>query len=299
MQFASLRSTSVQFQPQLLRTDRLRALRTAATAHAAAQSSAAGAAGPMASVTLVPQGGLHVSKPTWWLESRFHFSFADYWNNEKMNFGALRVLNDDLVKAKAGFGAHPHRDAEIFSYIVSGELSHADSMGNREALPRGCVQYMSAGTGVTHSEMNDGDETCRFLQIWLTPDRRGHAPQYGSTRYERADRHNRLLRILGGTGPAPAWPQLHSPHSISLHQDANVIVSESDAGTRFDLSLGPRRQAYLICIEGDMQVNDQKLGMRDGARIVGGGSEAAPAPLSITAGSTGAHFLVVEMARSD
>jgi redox-sensitive bicupin YhaK (pirin superfamily) len=94
---------------------------------------------------------LHVSKPTWWLESRFHFSFADYWDPQRMNFGALRVVNDDYVQPKAGFGTHPHRDAEIFSYVLEGQLSHKDSMGHKEALGRGCVQYMSAGTGVMHS----------------------------------------------------------------------------------------------------------------------------------------------------
>lgn len=94
---------------------------------------------------------LHVSKPTWWLESRFHFSFADYWDPQRMNFGALRVVNDDFVQPRAGFGSHPHRDAEIFSYVLDGQLSHQDSMGHKEALGRGCVQYISAGTGVVHS----------------------------------------------------------------------------------------------------------------------------------------------------
>lgn len=161
----------------------------------------------------IPESALHVSKPTWWLESRFHFSFADWYDRSRMNFGALRcvpwhieheptigacrdrpairrVVNDDLVQPRAGFGTHPHTNAEIFSYVVrgpcprepalfhgihvsqlpawvvdAGELTHADSMGNRESLPRGCVQFMSAGSGVTHSEMNDGSEVCRFLQV--------------------------------------------------------------------------------------------------------------------------------------
>ncbi|KXZ45949.1 hypothetical protein GPECTOR_49g533 [Gonium pectorale] len=240
-------------------------------------------------------GSLHVSKPTWWLESRFHFSFADYWDSSRNQFGALRVLNDDLVQPRAGFGAHPHRDAEIFSYVVDGELSHADSMGNREALPRGCVQYMSAGTGVMHSEMNDGQGVCRFLQLWITPDRRGHTPQYGSSRYDKADRHNRLLQILGGTGQPPAWEGVHSPHSIRLNQDANVFVSEADGGTSFDLTLGAGRQAYLTCIEGDMRLNGEALGMRDGARVLG--ADGSPSRLLLEAGPKGAHFLMVEMAK--
>ncbi|GIM07422.1 hypothetical protein Vretimale_11516 [Volvox reticuliferus] len=226
-------------------------LRTTTTELAGAgQMTDAADATSMATVARVPHSSLHLSKPTWWLESRFHFSFADYWDPARENFGVLRVLNDDLVKAGAGFGAHPHRDAEIFSYVVAGQLSHADSMGNKEALPRGCVQYMSAGTGVVHSEMNEGSETCRFLQLWITPDRRGHKPQYGSSVYDKADRHNRLLQILGGTGASPAWPKTAKPQSIHLHQDANVFVSESDPLTRFELSLGPKRQAYMVCIEG-------------------------------------------------
>jgi len=94
---------------------------------------------------------LHRTKGAWWLESWFHFSFASYYNPKNMNFGALRVINDDYIKGPSGFGKHPHRDAEIFTYIVEGQLSHEDSMGNKEALPRGCVQYLSAGTGITHS----------------------------------------------------------------------------------------------------------------------------------------------------
>ncbi len=93
-----------------------------------------------------------------------------------------------------------------------------DSMGNYESLPRGCVQYMSAGTGVTHSEMNDGDKTCRFLQVWLTPDQRGHSPQYGSAQYSKDDRHNKLLHLLGGTGAVPSWSTIQAGRCIKLHQ---------------------------------------------------------------------------------
>eukprot|EP00195_Chlamydomonas_chlamydogama_P006945 CAMPEP_0202890082 /NCGR_PEP_ID=MMETSP1392-20130828/591_1 /ASSEMBLY_ACC=CAM_ASM_000868 /TAXON_ID=225041 /ORGANISM="Chlamydomonas chlamydogama, Strain SAG 11-48b" /LENGTH=281 /DNA_ID=CAMNT_0049573573 /DNA_START=241 /DNA_END=1085 /DNA_ORIENTATION=+ len=240
----------------------------------------------MAKVLRVPHESLHVSKPVWWLESRFHFSFADYWNPERNNFGVLRVVNDDLVKPRAGFGTHPHRDAEIFSYVIDGKLSHADSMGNKEALPRGCVQYMSAGTGVTHSEMNDESETCRFLQLWITPDKKGHKPQYGSSTYDKEDRHNRLLQILGGTAPPPAWPNVNRTHEININQDANVFVSESDAGTSFNIPLSHSRQAYLVCIEGGMTVNDVTLNVRDGARVMG--SPGGETSLSLQAGKEGA-----------
>ncbi len=158
------------------------------------------------------------------------------------------------------------RDAEIFSYVVKGELTHQDSMGNRESLPRGCVQYMSAGRGVTHSEMNDhGDVTCRFLQVWIMPDAPGHDPQYGSAEYESQARRNSLLHILGGTGAAPAWPGVRPGKPIRLHQDANVYVSESDAGVKHDIVLAAGRQAYLVCIEGEaVRAWEERDGMGGG-----------------------------------
>ncbi|GFR44307.1 hypothetical protein Agub_g5519 [Astrephomene gubernaculifera] len=279
----------------------------------AASTTSAGTIPPMATITRVPHSSLHVSKPTWWLESRFHFCFADYWDPRRERFGVLRVLNDDLVQPRAGFGTHPHRDAEIFSYVVDGQLSHSDSLGNRESLPRGCLQYMSAGSGVSHSEMNEGAHVCRFLQVWISPDRRGHKPQYGSRRFEPAQRHNRLLQLLGGTGPTPAWPGLMQEQQqrqgaagaaaaaaaageelVRLHQDANVVVSESDPGVTFDLSLAAGRQAYITCIEGSLQVNEVPLDTRDGCRVVG--RAEGTCPLQLTAGPQGAHFLAIEMA---
>ncbi|GBF87789.1 HAD subfamily IA [Raphidocelis subcapitata] len=251
-----------------------------------------------AAIQLVPASSLHVSRPVWWLESRFHFSFADYFDRERMNFGALRVVNDDLVKGGAGFGTHPHRDAEIFSYVLDGRLTHADSMGNRESLGRGGVQYMSAGSGVTHSEENDHEETCRFIQVWLTPAARGLEPQYGSSTHERGARHNRLLQILAGTGPPPDWPGLAAAGTRPpprLHADTNVVVSESDGGVAHALTLGPARQAYLLCMEGALTANGQRLGARDAARVSGDG--AAPAALEVAALGERAHFLVVEMAQ--
>ncbi len=107
-----------------------------------------------------------------WLKSKFHFSFAEYFNPDNMNFGVLRVINDDLVAPHTGFNLHPHADMEIISYVVEGELTHGDSMGNKSTITRGHVQYMSAGTGVYHSEHNLGENVLRFLQIWILPDRK-------------------------------------------------------------------------------------------------------------------------------
>lgn len=251
-------------------------------------------AGP--GIQVVPHKELHVSKPTWWLESRFHFSFADYYDPAREHFGVLRVLNDDIVQPKAGFGRHPHRDAEIFSYVLDGKLSHRDSMGNQEALPRGSVQYLSAGTGITHSEMNEMETPVRFLQLWITPDRRGHEPQYGSREFDKADRHNRLLHLIGGTGTMPAWPNVNGPSTIQLHQDCNVFVSEVDPGHETRFELGARRQVYLIVAEGSVAVNGTPLATRDGAKIRAG---PTPLPVSIAAGAAGAHFLFVEMAEQE
>ncbi|MGL4819956.1 MAG: pirin family protein, partial [Bacilli bacterium] len=128
-----------------------------------------------------------------WLKSTFHFSFANYFNPDNMNFGVLRVLNDDLVAPKTGFDTHPHQNMEIVTYVVDGELSHADSMGNERKLGRGDVQYMSAGTGVYHSEHNRGTEIARFLQLWILPRNKGNVPNYGDVTYEWALRTNQWL----------------------------------------------------------------------------------------------------------
>ncbi|MEW5298528.1 MAG: hypothetical protein WDW36_001642 [Sanguina aurantia] len=252
-----------------------------------------------AKIERVPHAELTISRPVWWLESRFHFSFAGtmYQDPKRNSFGALRVINDDLVKGRAGFGAHPHRDAEIFTYVVDGKLSHRDSMGNQEALARGSIQYLSAGRGIRHSEMNDEDSTTRFLQVWLTPEEKGVTPQYGSSEYGAEQRRNKLLQVLGGTGQGlQDWSNLDSPNQIKLHQDANVIVSESDAGVAHTTPLAARRQAYIVCIEGSLKLNDVQLDMRDGARVIG--SDTVTTPLVVTAGPGGAHFMMIEMVKA-
>lgn len=193
-----------------------------------------------------------------WLQSLFHFSFADYYNPANMNFGVLRVVNDDLVQAGTGFATHPHRDMEIISYVIDGHLTHGDSMGNQNTITRGHVQYMSAGTGIQHSEYNLGEQTARFLQIWILPDRKGHVPQYGDFRFDWESRHNQWLQIVSSPdGTAP----------IKIHQDANLFVLELDAGNSIDFDLGSDRQAYLIQIEGTSLANGLALDTRDAAEI--------------------------------
>lgn len=215
-----------------------------------------------------------------WLNSLFHFSFAEYYNPKNINFGVLRVVNDDLILSNTGFPTHPHRDMEIVSYVVNGALTHGDSMGNKNTITRGHVQYMSAGTGVTHSEYNYSDETARFLQIWILPDKRGHLPQYGDYRFNWDDRKNKWLNIVSGmNGTAP----------IKLHQDTNFYVTEVDKGNKISFPVAEGRQAYLIQIEGNSEINGTELKMRDAMEIVEENIEINALEKS--------HFIVIEMAK--
>lgn len=215
-----------------------------------------------------------------WLSSWFHFSFAEYCNPERTQFGALRVINDDLVKAGAGFGRHPHKDMEIISYVVAGELAHTDSMGNRRVLTRGQVQYMSAGRGVTHSEYNNGNQTTRFLQIWILPDKKGYEPRYGDYAFAWADRENRWLHLVSGENG-------HAP--VKIHQDANLYALSLAEGKSIQFEIQPQRQAYLVLIEGSATINGQLLVMRDGLETIEESLNIEAKELS--------HLLVIELAK--
>lgn len=194
-----------------------------------------------------------------WLNSIFHFSFAEYFNIDNMNFGVLRVINDDLIAAGTGFDFHPHKDMEIVSYVINGALTHADTMGHKNTIYRGEVQYMSAGTGVYHSEHNFGDETARLLQIWVVPDRKDYKPEYGDYRFQWEDRKNKWLNIVSSKeGYAP----------IKINQDANFYVVELDEGKEIDFQVASNRQAYLVQIEGNSIINDVELDERDALEII-------------------------------
>lgn len=219
-----------------------------------------------------------------WLDSHFHFSFADYYNSENIQFGALRVVNDDMVEPGTGFDTHPHRDMEILSYVVDGELTHADSMGNKHVLTRGQVQYMSAGAGVLHSEHNFGDKKLRFLQIWILPDKKGYKPQYGDREFTMEERENRWLPIATGVNNAA------SEAPIRIHQDVNVYATLLTNKEHIDFPVGKGRQAYLVMIEGTADINGVKLGMRDALEITEETVTVKP--------EDSAHILVIEMARA-
>lgn len=159
-----------------------------------------------------------------WLKSRFHFSFAEYVNHDNINFGVLRVLNDDILQSESGFGMHPHHNMEIVSYIIDGEITHKDSMGNIETLKAGEVQYLSAGSGIEHSEYNmNKKKELRLLQIWILPPEKNLPKLYGSYKFSRNDRKNRLLNIIS--------PQ-NGEAKIKLYQDVNIYVCELDKGKK-------------------------------------------------------------------
>lgn len=217
-----------------------------------------------------------------WLRSIFHFSFAEYYNPININFGKLRVINDDMVAPGTGFDLHPHQNMEIISYVVDGELTHGDSIGNKSTITRGHVQYMSAGTGVYHSERNFGDKTLRFLQIWIIPDKKGYTPSYGDYRFNWEERHNQWLHMVSSKeGPAP----------VKINQDVNIYALELEQDKEIIFAVAEGRQAYLVQVEGVSNVNNIELGTRDAIEIV-------EEDLVIKA-SEHSHVVILEMKKMD
>lgn len=218
-----------------------------------------------------------------WLQSRFHFSFAQYRNYDNINFGVLRVLNDDLIQAQTGFVTHAHQNMEIISYIIKGEISHKDSMGNEEVVKRGQVQYLSAGDGIYHSEYNKHkSETLRILQIWITPPKDSLPKLYGQENYKEEERKNRLLKIVSSKkGDA----------KIKIHQDVNIYVSQVDEAKILKYKIEEKRQVYFVQIEGTSLVNDIELNDGDALEI------QDVKTLNIKA-ITSSHFLFIEMKKA-
>lgn len=215
-----------------------------------------------------------------WLESQFHFSFAEYRNPENVNFGVLRVLNDDIVHPQSGFDTHPHKDMEIVSYIIDGEITHKDSMGNKETLKRGEVQYLSAGDGIYHSEYNlHESKDLRLLQIWIIPPKKGLPKLYGSHQFKKEYRRNRLLNIVSSKeGNAP----------VKIYQDVNFYVSELEKSENLNFQINNKRQIYFVQIEGKSKINDIELNSGDALEIT------KEKKIDIEAIST-SHFLFIEM----
>ncbi len=195
-----------------------------------------------------------------WLQSFHTFSFANYYNPERMNFGVLRVLNDDTVSAGMGFGKHPHQNMEIISIPLEGDLEHQDSMGNKTVIKNGDIQVMSAGTGVQHSEYNKNeDKAVKFLQIWVIPNKQSVAPRYDQITLNPEERHNRLQQILSpNADDAGVW----------IHQDAWFHLGKFDKDFTTDYNFKKQGNGlYVFVVNGDVTVNGQVLNKRDGFGI--------------------------------
>jgi redox-sensitive bicupin YhaK (pirin superfamily) len=192
-----------------------------------------------------------------WLFSHHTFSFADYYAPQRMNFGLLRVLNDDIVKPSMGFPTHPHENMEIVSIPLSGSLRHQDSMGNKHVITSGEVQVMSAGTGLTHSEYNNSDkDDVHFLQIWVYPKEKNIAPRYGQKLFNAADRLNRFQTLVS--------PE-KSSESIWINQDAYFSMAEVAAETTISYHKHRAENGiYFFIIEGQVEIDSQTLNKRDG-----------------------------------
>ena len=185
-----------------------------------------------------------------WLDSYHTFSFADYYDPQWLGFRTLRVINDDLIMPGMGFGTHPHRDMEIISYVLAGQLAHKDSMGNGRVIKPGEFQYMAAGSGVEHSEFNPSKtEATRLLQIWIKPDAKGVPPRYAERNLAHAET-GRLHLVASKTGRDGAF---------AIHQDANLLLGKLDAGQTVSHSLASGRHAWVHVAEGEVNLNGTAL----------------------------------------
>ncbi len=195
-----------------------------------------------------------------WLQSFHTFSFANYYNPDRMHFGVLRVLNDDTVQGGRGFGTHPHDNMEIISIPLEGDLEHKDSMGNVTVIRNGDVQVMSAGTGIRHSEFNkNADKTVKFLQIWMFPNKKNVTPRYDQITLKAEDRKNKLQQILSpNADDAGVW----------VHQNAWFHLGSFDKGEKAEYEIKAKGNGvYAFVLSGDVTINDQKLNARDGLGI--------------------------------
>ena len=196
-----------------------------------------------------------------WLDSRFSFSFSDYYDPEHTGFSSLRVINEDRVSPGAGFPPHPHRDMEILTYVLRGTVEHRDSIGNRAVIRPGDVQRMSAGTGITHSEFNPSEsEAEHYLQIWIQPDRRGIEPGYEQKHFDETEKRGRLRLIAAPVGS--------EADALALHQDAHVYASMLETGQSVTHEPAAGRKIYVHVIYGQVEVNGTPLFSGDAAKIM-------------------------------
>jgi quercetin 2,3-dioxygenase len=214
-----------------------------------------------------------------WLDAHHHFSFARYWNPDRVEFGTLRVINDDKVAAGKGFEAHPHNNMEIITYVRQGAITHKDSMGNTGRTGAGDVQVMSAGTGVVHSEHNLENEDTRLYQIWIEPNEHNVAPRWKAKAFPKEPVSGQLSVLVSGQ------PQHAGKDALFIHQDAAIYGGRLTKGTKVGVPI--KHQAYVLASVGNFTVNGISMKQGDGAEVTG------EKLLSITAGSD-AEVLVID-----
>jgi hypothetical protein len=216
-----------------------------------------------------------------WLASRFSFSFADYYNPNRMGFGALRVINNDVIAPGAGFPPHSHRDMEIFTIPLKGKLKHADSTGKESVVGPGEIQIMSAGSGVTHSEFNGSDkEPLELLQIWIEPNEYGIAPRHEERKFSFLEDKNKLHEVINPAG---------QNHALKIYQDAYVSLGTWDKEDQIEYALHSKNNGvFIFVIEGEIIMHDETLTKRDAAEI----TDTEKVEVRIKSGS---HILLLEV----
>lgn len=195
-----------------------------------------------------------------WLDARFSFSFAEYYDPNNMQFGSLRVLNDDIIQPKTGFGMHPHKDMEILTYVIEGELRHEDNMGNVGIIKAEEIQIMSAGTGIWHSEHNNSeDKVLNLLQIWILPDKKGIPTRWEHKKFSKEDKINKLVPIASGNP---------SDSAMKINQDVEIYSSILEKEEILKYETDKFRKTYIFVVSGSLFINDEiELNSRDQVRI--------------------------------
>ena len=203
----------------------------------------------------------HYQNKTDWLTTYHHFSFADYQNPDKMNFGPLRVFNDDEIQPGTGFDFHHHRDMEIITYVIDGELEHKDNQGNQGVIHPGEVQRMTAGSGIMHAESNHSKEKpLRLLQMWVFANKKGLAPSWEQKKFTKEERTNKLV-------PVVVSESTRNSDALQIHQDAAFYLATLEANHTVEHKLRPGRQSYLFVIDGKIKLGSDVLQTRDAAMI--------------------------------
>ncbi|WBE24620.1 pirin family protein [Denitrificimonas caeni] len=201
-------------------------------------------------------GGAHHG----WLDTRHHFSFADYYNPERMHWGQLRVWNDDTIAARSGFPPHPHRDMEIITYVRKGAITHEDNLGNRGRTAAGDVQVMSAGTGIAHSEVNEEDESTQIFQIWIMPDEKGLPPTWGTKPFPKGERSGSFITLASGLAN-------DSEDALTIRASARLVAATLTAGQSAEYHIAPGRKVYLVPASGQIDINGVVAKAGDGVAV--------------------------------